>query len=234
VTLRRGDVCIFSSRILPGNEKPIYRLQNQLARDGVEIVTEKDHFVHVSGHPGRDEMIRLYSLVRPRIAVPVHGESRHLLEHAQLARDCQVPLTMVVGNGDMLRLAPGAPEVVERVPFGRLAVDGTRLVPLESAIMRDRHRMVHNGSAVITVVLDRFGKRLGEPQVTALGLLDADHEAEEYGAVVEAVRDAVDELPQLARQNDEVTREAVRVAVRRHLKHSHGKKPSTHVHLVRV
>ena len=234
VVLRRGDVAIFSSRVIPGNEKDIYKLQNQFVRSGVEVVTEKDHFVHVSGHPGREDMTRLYSLVRPQIAVPVHGELRHLLEHADLARLCQVPKQVVIGNGDMLKLAPGEPEIVGQVQTGRLAMDGTRLVPADSVVLRDRNRMMYNGSAVITVVLDRAGKLLGEPQVSAVGLLDPEHEAEEHEAVVEAVKEAVAELPASARRDDEVTREAVRVAVRRHLKKSHGKKPLTDVHLVRV
>jgi len=234
VTLRRGDVAIFSSRVIPGNEKEIYKLQNRLVGQGVEVVTEKDHFVHVSGHPGREDMTRLYGLVRPQIVVPVHGELRHLLEHAALAQLCQVPQSVVIGNGDMLRLAPGTPEVVGQVQTGRLAIDGNRLVPLDSAIMRDRNRMVHNGSAVVTLVMDRTGKMLGDPQISAVGLLDPEHEAEEHEAVREAVREAVAELPTPARRNDELTREAVRLAVRRHLKKSHGKKPLTDVHLVRI
>ena len=234
IHLTGGDVAIFSSRIIPGNERSIHALQNRLVRLGVEVMTEKDHFVHVSGHPGRDEMTRLYQLLRPALAVPVHGESRHLHEHAALARASGVAQSIVIGNGDMLRLAPGAPEVVESVPTGRLAVDGCRLVPMESEIMRSRHRMVHNGSAVVTLVIDRMGRLLGDPQVTAMGLLDAEHEAEEHEAVVEAVREAIGELPLAARQNDDVARETARLAVRRHMKQSHGKKPLTDVHLVRV
>jgi ribonuclease J len=234
VTLKGGDVVIFSSRIIPGNEKSIFRLQNLLIRQGVEVITEKDHFVHVSGHPGRDEMIRLYGLVRPQISVPVHGEARHLQEHALLAKACGVAQTVVLQNGEMLKLAPGEVEVVDNVPVGRLAVDGTRLVTMDSVIMRDRHRMVHNGSAVVTIVLDRLGKLLGEPQISAHGLLDAEHEADAHEAVVDAVREAIDEMPRPARQNDELVREAARLALRRHLKQSHGKKPLTDVHLVRV
>jgi ribonuclease J len=234
VTLGKGDVVIFSSRIIPGNEKAIFRLQNRLAGQGTEVVTEKDHFVHVSGHPGRDEMTRMYQLVRPKIAVPVHGETRHLLEHAKLAEECGVEQAMVICDGEMLKLAPGPVEVVDHVTIGRLAVDGSRVVPMDSEIMRSRHRMVHNGSAVVTVVLDRQGKLQGQPQVTALGLLDAQHEAEEHDAVVEAVREAVLELGHLARANDDVVKEAARLAVRRHLKANHGKKPLTDVHLVRL
>jgi ribonuclease J len=234
VTLSKGDVVIFSSRVIPGNEKDIFKIQNMLVRQGVEVVTEKDHFVHVSGHPGREDMTKLYSLLRPRIAVPVHGELRHLQEHAELARLCQVPEQAVIGNGDMLKLAPGEVEIVSVVQTGRLAMDGTRLIPADSILLKDRNRMVFNGSAVVTVVFDRTGKMLGDPQVTAIGLLDPEHETEEHEAVVEAVKEAVAELPASARRDDEVTREAVRLAVRRHLKKSHGKKPLTDVHLVRV
>jgi ribonuclease J len=234
VTLGKGDVAIFSSRIIPGNEKEIFRLQNDLVRLGVEVVTEKDEFVHVSGHPARDEMEELYHLLRPRVAVPVHGEARHLREHARLAKACGVPETVEISDGAMLRLAPGPVEVVEHIPTGRLCVDGPRLVRLDSEILRNRRRMVFNGSAVVTIVLDKAGKLLGDPQLTALGLLDAGHEAEEHEAVVEAVRDAIGALPVKARRDDGIVREAARLAVRRSLKDSHGKKPITDVHLVRV
>jgi len=234
VTLSRGDVVIFSSRIIPGNERSIFRLQNQLVRLGVEVVTEKDHFVHVSGHPGRDEMSRLYRLVRPSISVPVHGEARHLQEHADLAGACGVGKSVILQDGEMLKLAPGEPEVVDIVPAGRLAVDGTRLVSMDSVIMRDRHRMVYNGSAVVTVVIDRVGKVVGDPQVSAHGLLDAEQEADLHEAAVESVRSAIEELARPARFNDDVVRETVRQALRRHMKQSHGKKPVTDVHLVRM
>jgi ribonuclease J len=234
VVLGKGDVVIFSSRIIPGNEKSIFRLQNDLVRLGVQVVTEKDEFVHVSGHPAREEMETMYQLVRPKVAVPVHGEARHIREHAALALSCQVPEAVEVCNGDMLRLAPGPAEIVDRVHTGRLCVDGPRIVPLDSEILRNRRRMVYNGSAVVTVVVDRTGRLLGDPQLTALGLLDAGHEAAEHDGVVEAVRDAVEALPLKARQDDGIVREAARLAVRRSLKETHGKKPITDVHLVRV
>jgi ribonuclease J len=234
VSLGKGDVCIFSSRIIPGNEKEIYRLQNDLVRLGVEVVTEKDEFVHVSGHPARDEMEEMYRLLRPRIAVPVHGEARHLQEHARLARACGVEEAVETSNGTMLRLAPGPVEVVDHVPTGKLCVDGPRIVRIDSEILRNRRRMVFNGSAVVTVVLDKVGKLLGDPQLTALGLLDAGHEAEEHDAVVEAVRDAIEELPLKVRRDDGVVRETARLAVRRSLRDTHGKKPITDVHLVRI
>jgi ribonuclease J len=234
VTLGKGDVVIFSSRIIPGNEKEIYHLQNDLVRLGVEVVTDKDAFVHVSGHPAREEMEEMYRLTRPKIAIPVHGEARHLQEHARLAKACGVPEALEIINGTMLRLAPGPVEVVDHVPTGKLCVDGPRLVRLDSEVLRNRRRMVFNGSAVVTVVLDKTGKLLGDPQLTALGLLDAGHEAEEHEVVVDAVREAIADLPLKARRDDSVVREAARLAVRRSLRDSHGKKPITEVHLVRV
>ncbi len=234
VTLGKGDTVIFSSRMIPGNEIAIGKVQNQLVKQGVKVLTERDHFVHVSGHPYREELTEMYQLVRPTIAVPVHGEVRHMTEHAALAAACQVPHPVTVENGHMLRLAPGEPEVVDYVETGRLAVDGVRLVRMDSAILKSRHRMIHNGAAVVTVVMDRMGKLLGDPQVTAQGLLCAENEADEHDAVVEAVRDALHELPHKARMDDTVVKEAARLAVRRHLRDSHGKKPMTDVHLVRV
>ncbi|MCA1906891.1 MAG: ribonuclease J [Magnetospirillum sp.] len=240
VKLSKGDVVIFSSRIIPGNEKPIYRLQNDLVRMGVDVITDRDEHIHVSGHPARDEMEAMYQYVRPRIALPVHGEARHVKEHCALAKACGVEETLAIENGAMVRLAPGPAEVVDHVPTGRLAVDGQaleggpRLVRLDSAVLRDRRRMVFNGSCVCTIVADRKGKLLGEPQVTALGLLDAEHFAEEHEAVVEAAREAFEELPLKARQDDEVAAEAVRRAVRRELKSMLNHKPITTVHLVRV
>ena len=240
VSLGAGDVVLFSSRIIPGNEKAIFRLQNDLVRLGVEVVTDRDEPIHVSGHPARAEMEAMYQLVRPRIAVPVHGEARHIREHCILARSCQVPQAVAVENGAMLRLAPGPVEIVDHVPTGRLAVDGRtldgdiRLVRLDSAVLRDRRRMVFNGSCVCTVVVSRKGALVGEPQVTALGLLDAEHFAEEHDAVVEAARDAFTELPLSARQDDAAAAEAVRRAVRRQLKLMLDHKPITTVHLVRL
>ncbi len=239
VTLGKGDVVIFSSRVIPGNEKAIFHIQNQLVKLGVELVASREAGVHVSGHPARDEMAEMYRLVRPRIAVPVHGEARHLREHAELARACGAVEAPVIENGHMLRLAPGPAEVVDVVPTGRLGVDGVgaegpRLVRLDGEILRARRRMVFNGSAVVTVVLDRAGRLVGEPQLTALGLLDAEHEAEEHAAVVAAVEEAVGELPLKVRQDDGVVKEAARRAVRRTLKEMLGHKPVTDVHLVRV
>lgn len=233
IALNPGDVAIFSSRIIPGRERSIYRLQNQLVRRGVEIVTEKDHFVHVSGHPGRNEMREFYGLTKPAIVVPVHGEDRHLQAHAALALECGADSAPILNDGSVLKLAPGNPTIIDEVPVGRLALDGINLVPLESERLRERYRMLWNGSAVVTVVLDRIGKLLCDPQVSAAGLLDKGEEAPGREDVVWAVREAIEEMPMLARQNDDLVREAAYNAVRRQMRKEYGKKPVTDVHLVR-
>jgi ribonuclease J len=232
IALEPGDTVIFSSRIIPGNERAIGRLQNALVGLGVEIVTEQDHLVHVSGHPAQDELTRMYQLVRPRIAVPVHGERRHLLAQAKLASECQVPQSLVTRNGEVVRLAPGEAAVIGEVPTGRLVVDGKLLLPATGEALRERQRMTFNGAAVATVVVDRDGTLLAPPQVTLQGLVEDDGESAE--ALRRAVEEAAAQLPERERRDDAALREAVRLVVRRSLKARHGKRPVTLVHVVRI
>ena len=234
VTLTPGDAVIFSSRIIPGNEKPIGQLQNDLARLGVDIVTEKDHFVHVSGHPARDELIAMYQWVRPRIAIPVHGEARHLAAHAKLAEECQVGQGLAISNGTLVQLRPGGAEILEHVHVGRIGLDGKALLSLDSEVMRVRHRTIWNGSAVVSLAINKRGELLGEPQITVHGLLNQSEHRDELAELSEAVRTAVQGVPLAARGDDQSIKEAARIALRRAVHASHGKKPVTDVHLVRV
>ncbi|TAN53706.1 MAG: ribonuclease J, partial [Rhodospirillales bacterium] len=234
VELGTGDVVIFSSRIIPGNEKEIHRVQNGLARRGVEVLTDEDHFVHVSGHPGKDELKRLYALLKPRIAIPMHGEDRHLLEHAELARSLDVPEVMMARNGTMLRLSPGPAEIVDHIPTGKLAMDGGRLIRMDSTVMRNRHRMIWNGSAVVTVVVDKKGRLLADPKVSAQGLLDPETDAQLLEDAAMAVAEAIEDMPSGQRRDDAALSEAARLATRRALYERVEKKPLTEVHLIRV
>src|SRR5438309_11110166 len=200
IVLETGDVVIFSSRIIPGNEKSINRLQNALVRLGVEVVTEADHFVHVSGHPARDELVRMYQMIRPRIAIPVHGEARHLAAHAELARTCQVYEALVIQNGDMIRLGGGAASIVDEVPVGRIAQDGKSLVPLSGGVLQQRRRAGRDGSVVASLVVDRRGWLAAPPQITLIGLA----EANEAPATLlrDALSDAMEGLPAPMRHDD--------------------------------
>jgi ribonuclease J len=232
IDLGPGDAVIFSSRVIPGNEVAIGRLHNQLIRRGIEIITSREAFVHVSGHPAREELSRMYALIRPRIAVPVHGELRHLAEHAQLARSCQVPRSVVTENGGLVRLAPGEPEVVEDVPSGRLFVEGNRVIGQDSELVRERTQTLYNGAMVVTVVLDDRGLA-EEPQITAFGLFDgADDKAE--GVIRQAVIDAVADMRQAVFADDAAVGEAVRLAARRAARSHLDKRPVTRVHVVRT
>jgi len=234
VVLEAGDAVLFSSRVIPGNDRAIGRLQNDLAKLGVEIVTERDNAIHVSGHPARDELIAMYQWVRPRIAVPVHGEYRHLVAHARLAHDCQVPQSVVSANGDVIRLAPGPAQKVGGVHAGRLGLDGKVLMSLDGEAMRLRHRMLHNGTAVATLVLDEGGLLIAEPQIAIQGLLEPDEMAEAREDAADAVRTALAKLKPADRRLDTAVKEAARLAIRKSLQNLHGKKPLTEVHLVRL
>lgn len=228
ISIGEGDTVIFSSRVIPGNETSIGRLQNQLIRSGVRVITEKDHHVHVSGHPARGELVRMYQHVRPAIAIPVHGELRHMAEHARLAEDCQVAHTLVGENGSVMRIGPGAPGIVDHVATGRLALEGNRVVPLDGALIRGRKRALWNGTAIVTVVVDKRGRLAAEPVLSTTGILE-DGDERLHDAVLEAVKKALD-----ATSYGEGTAEAIRVTVRRMFRQRLDKKPITQVHLVEV
>jgi ribonuclease J len=231
VELDAGDTVIFSSREIPGNEKQIGRLQNRLIAQGMHVITEAQHHVHVSGHPAQEELVELYQWTRPNLAVPVHGEARHQMEHARIATECQVPHTLIPSNGQIIRLGPGVHEVVGTVPHGRLGLDGKTLQRLNDTVSKDRKKLGFNGAAVITLVMDRRGKSLQMPQVTLMGLPEGAGLEDDIAAVAE---DSIEAMPKSARVDDAAVRHAVAQSARRYLQETHGKKPVFDVHLVRV
>lgn len=234
VHLDPGDTVIFSSRQIPGNEKSIGRVQNQLSRSGVEVITEEDHFVHVSGHPAQDELTQMYDWIRPDILVPIHGELLHMNDHADLAEDHGIPQVVVGENGTVIRLAPGPAEIVGQVQSGRIALDGSRMIPLNGEVMRARRRIVTGGAAVATVVVDGRGRLMAEPQLSAQGVLDDENDSALREAALAEIAKAVDDLSDRERKSDDKISEAARIAVRRSLRDTMGKRPSTQVHVVRL
>ncbi len=233
VVLEKGDVVIFSSRSIPGNEREILRLQNSLARLGVSIITDEiDPRVHVSGHPARDELARMYQWVRPRIAIPVHGEERHMQAHAELALSCQVQYALVPENGTLIRLGQDGPEIVDRVHAGRLAADGRRLLPLDGAVLRSRTRLMWNGAVIATVVLDRKGRLAVPPKISAPGLLDPEGDVEFAAEIVAAVEEGVSRAKRDT--TDEKVEESVRRAIRATIRGRRDGRSVIDVHLVRV
>jgi ribonuclease J len=229
--LSAGDTVVFSSRIIPGNERSIGRLHNRLVAMGVNVITEKDEFVHVSGHPGRDELARLYQWVRPMVAIPVHGELRHMAEHAALARSVQVPEAIIAPNGTMVRLAPGRAEIIDHVPTGRLALDGSQLIRLDPHALKTRRQMVFNGAATVTLVADAAGKLLTAPRVVVQGF---DLTNEVTGACQDAVALIGKTLNGRVGGEEDAVRQSVAILARRAFKARLGKKPLTDVQIVRI
>jgi ribonuclease J len=235
ISLSEGDTVIFSSREIPGNERAIGRLKNQLARLNVEVINERDAFVHVSGHPAREELQELYDCVKPPILVPIHGEARHLIEHCKFAAENGVPKTAMAENGEMLRLAPGEPKILAQVQSGRYAVDGRRLVPIEGDVVRARRRMTFSGIAVATVVLDEDGELIKTPQLSAPGIVDGiGEDVVMQEEAISAIVEAVGSMSRRQRFDDNKLESTVSQAARRVFRAETGKRPIVQVHVVRV
>jgi ribonuclease J len=231
IALGEGDTVIFSSRVIPGNERAIHAVQDNLARRGVHLMTDDDHMVHVSGHPARDELRRIYALVRPTYAVPVHGEWRHLAAHAALASE-QGAKPLMLEDGDILRLAPGVPRIIDSAPVGRLAVDGNRLVPMTGGVLAARRRMLFNGIVIGSLVVDQSGRVRGTAQISAPGLFDP--EDPETARIIAEFTASVAELPAPMRQDDFALAESARASLRRAVGRRLQKRPLVDVHLMRI
>lgn len=236
VEVMPDDVVVFSSRDIPGNMPAIERMRNKLIAAGVNVVTPHDAPVHASGHPYRDELKQMYKWVRPRIAIPVHGEAMQMEKNASLAEECGVRETLVPVNGNIIRISHDGAEIVGEAPNGMLAVEGNRLVAIDHEAILTRKRMMFNGSAVVTVVIDSHGKLVAEPKLTALGLLDenSDLDAQYIEDVIRDVKNVIKNMPKEERGIDAVVSETVRVTVRRFFNERFDRKPQTRVHLVRI
>jgi ribonuclease J len=234
VALSPGDTVIYSSRSIPGNEKAILETKNLLIDQGVRIIEDSDALVHVSGHPRRSELRRMYEWVKPKIAVPVHGEAAHLVAHAQLARDCGVSDVPRVRNGDMVRLAPGPSAIIDQVPVGRMLKDG-RVIGDEIATgVRDRRKLSFAGHVALNVVLDERYELAGDPDLVAIGLPESDGRGEDFEEILlDAAVGAFDSIPRQRRKDLDMVSEAVRRAVRSSANEVWGKKPIVTVFVTR-
>jgi ribonuclease J len=235
--LGQGDACVFSSRIIPGNEIPIRNLQNKLADRGVRLYTERDHpGIHVSGHPCRDELKRMYQWARPQIAVPTHGERRHLLEHAALARDLQVPQTIAPRNGDMVRLAPGPAQIVDEVPAGRLYVDAGVVTPENGDALRERRHAAFNGVLTVSIALDGSNRVASGPLIRSLGLPgDEDYPLEEaMSDLAEEARGALKRLSADDRDDDHAVEAALSRTVKKAAHRIWKRRPVVETTVLRV
>jgi len=228
---------IFSSRVIPGNEAAIHTLYNQFIERGVDLITADDEMVHVSGHPGRDELKQMYSWARPRIAVPVHGERRHLLEHVKLAQSLQVPEAVAPSNGDLIRLAPGPAVIIDEVPAGRLFVDGNVIVASEDEALRDRRRLAEEGAVTVTLAIgERKNALLAGPNVSVRGLAAADEDQMDAALddLEAAAKAAYSKLGAGDREDDELIEAALVRAVRKAAEKVWGKRPLVDVSVLRI
>ena len=227
MTLGAGDAVIFSSRIIPGNERGIFDLMNALAERGVKIVTERDRHIHVSGHPCRDELRQMYAWAKPQIAIPVHGERRHLIEHAAFAKSLQVPEALSPHNGAIVAISADGARIVDEAPSGRVYLDGNFLIGADSETMRERRKLAFSGVIAVALSVDQNGEIVAGPDVRGIGLPeDVDLSVEAFlDQLADAAEKAVGQLGRRERRDEEALEEVVRRGVRREANRVWGKKP---------
>src|SRR4029078_10391091 len=235
VTLNRGDCVIFSSRTIPGNEKAVGAIVNGLISQGVEVITDRTHLVHVSGHPRRDELNDIIAWVRPQVLIPVHGEALHLSEHAKLARQAGVPKVITCRNGDLVKLGPGDPGIIDQLPSGRLYKDGNILEDSRSRAVVERRRMGFAGCAFVAIAMTDKGELADDPEVDLVGIPQKNAAGEVIDEIVfDTVVSTVEGLPRARRRDADATAESGRRAVRAVINEQWGKKPICLVHVLTV
>jgi ribonuclease J len=235
VAFSRGDRVIFSSRAIPGNEKAVMRVINGLVSQGIEVITDRTHLVHVSGHPRVEELKDMIGWVRPQILLPAHGEPLHMAEHAALARRLGVGKVVLCRDGELIRLAPGEPGKIDEVPAGRLYKDGSLLVSAEERTVADRRRLGFAGVVSIALAVSDRGELVADPAVGLTGVPEADAQGQRIEDIAyDAALEAFESMPRARRRDPEAVTEAVRRAVRAALSSAWNKKPTCHVHVLEV
>jgi ribonuclease J len=235
VTFNRGDRVIFSSRAIPGNEKAVSGVINGLVVRGVEVITDRTHLVHVSGHPRQAELEDMLRWVRPQIVLPVHGEALHMAEHAALARRVGVPKVATCQDGDVVRLAPNGPAIIDEVPVGRFYKDGRILVDAQARTIPDRRRLGFAGVISVALALSDKGELLADPEIELTGIPETNGSGENISDIAyNAVLETVENLPRGRRRDPEAVAESVSRAVRATVAREWNKKPICHVHVLTV
>jgi len=233
IKLGPGDRVIFSSRTIPGNAREVHRVINNLCNLGVEVITDHDHLVHCSGHPRRGEVAQMYDWVRPKTAVPVHGEAHHLTQHASFAKTKGVEQVVPARNGTLVRLAPGAPGIIGDIPAGRLFKDGDVVLREDDGAVRERGKLSYAGVVSIALAVDKKGELVGDPDVVFTGVPKRGKFGEDMGEVIdEALFATFEGLPRARRRDADSISTAVERSVRGAIQSVWGKKPIVHVMVV--
>ncbi len=234
IFIERGDAVIFSSKIIPGNEKKLYKLHNQLVKEGMEVISEETDFIHVSGHPNREDLKDMYQWVKPKCVIPVHGEHRHMIEHINFAKEMQVPHPVQVENGDIVRLYPGnKPEVYDKAPNGRLFLDGNVSVEEDSQSIKDRKNLSTNGYLEVTILITPKGNIHNNPVLSFKGLPIDDKEEFLYG-IENEIEKVVKTYKLNNKQHEHNLIDALKICCRKYSKEKTGKRPFTNINLVRI
>jgi ribonuclease J len=234
VTFAAGDRVIYSARTIPGNEKAVNRVINLLIEQGIEVITDRTHLVHVSGHPRRAELEELIGWVKPKVLIPVHGEALHLHEHATLARRCGVHDVVECRNGDLVQLSPQV-RIVDEVPAGRIYKDGMLLVEADARTVVDRRRLSFAGVVSVAIAITEKGEFVEDPSLDLIGIPERDRDGGLlHDAVHDAVLETIESLPRGRRRDPDAVAEAVRRAVRAAVTQRWRKKPMCHVHVLTV
>jgi len=235
VLVESGDNVIFSSKIIPGNEKKLYKLHNQLVRNGINVISEENEFVHVSGHPNREDLKDMYNWVRPKSVIPVHGEHRHMLEHINFAKEMQVPYPVKVENGDIVQLYPGEkPKVVDKAPVGKMYVDGNISVGEESQSVKDRKILSFNGFLEITIIINSNGSIIKKPIISLMGVPTNGESANFIFELEDKIREICKSFSLNKSNQEQNLIESLKTNCRKAIKEKTGKRPYTNVNLVKI
>lgn len=230
IKMAQGDVVIFSSRVIPGNEKSIIALKNKITKLGVKVVHERSHEIHVSGHPSRNDLVQMYEWIRPKTVIPVHGELVHMVEQGRLAKKSGVPHVVIPENGTLIEIASSGAAIVEEVPTGRLALDGNQLLSLSHSSLKERHRLSTDGVASVVLTFDEENRLMGAPQVIFNGIsINGDLKT----ACVDDMIYAIETLTIAERNKDDLVHEKLRLAIQRKVQNEIDKKPVVVAHIVR-
>ena len=234
VFLEEGDCVIFSSKIIPGNEKKLYNLQNQIVRNNIEIISEENAFVHVSGHPNRDDLKDMYKWVKPRSVIPVHGEHRHMQEHVSFAKEMQVPKTLLIENGDIIKLLPGdAPQIIDKAPSGRVYLDGCVNVEADAQSIKDRKNLSINGYLEITLLVSNNGK-IKKPIISFKGIPENQNNEPIIFDMEDEIFNICRTFSLESKNQQKNLIETIKQNCRRIVREKTGKKPFTNINIARI